>query len=84
MKIKSHKRTGNLFSDRPSAYYYYYYYCSSSSGAWGSVVVGGSEDRSPVVSLGIFSEATNGTTCPGVDSASRNEYQETPGGKGGR
>ena len=44
----------------------------------------GSRDRSPVVSLGIFSEATDGTMCPGVDSASKNEYQNTPGGKGGR
>jgi hypothetical protein len=48
--------------------------------AWGSVVVkalvGGSRDRSPVVSLEIFSEATDGTMCPGVDSASKNEYQE--------
>jgi hypothetical protein len=40
--------------------------------------------KTPVVSLGIFSEATDGTMCPGVDSASKNEYQETPGGKGGR
>jgi hypothetical protein len=24
----------------------------------------------------IFSEATDGTMCPGVDSASKNEYQE--------
>jgi hypothetical protein len=45
--------------------------------------VGGSVDRSPVVSLGILSEATDGTICPGVDLASKNEYQETPGGKGG-
>jgi hypothetical protein len=29
-----------------------------------------------VVSLGIFSEATDGTMCPGVDSASKNEHQE--------
>jgi hypothetical protein len=36
------------------------------------------------MSLGIFSEATDGTMCPGVDSASKNEYQDTPGGKGGR
>jgi hypothetical protein len=28
------------------------------------------------VSLGILSEATDGTMCPGVDSASENEYQE--------
>jgi hypothetical protein len=37
-----------------------------------------------VVSLGIFSEPTDGNMCPGVDSASKNEYQETPGGEGGR
>ena len=49
-----------------------------------ALLVRGSRDRSPMVLLGIFSEATNGTTCPGVDSASKNEYQETPGGKGGR
>jgi hypothetical protein len=60
-------------------------------GAWGSVMVkvlpllvGGSRDRSPVVSLGNFSEATDGTVCPGADSASKNEYQDTPGGKDGR
>ena len=45
-------------------------------GNWGSVVV----DRSPVVSLGIFFEATDGTMCPGVDSASKNEYQENSWG----
>jgi len=28
-----------------------------------------------VVSLGIFSVATDSTMCPGVDSASKNEYQ---------
>jgi hypothetical protein len=39
-------------------------------------VVGRSRDRSPVVSLRIFSEANDGTMCPGVDSASKNEYQE--------
>jgi hypothetical protein len=32
--------------------------------------------RSPAVSLGIFSEVTDGTMRPGVDSASKNEYQE--------
>jgi hypothetical protein len=31
-------------------------------------------DRFPVVSLGIFSVAPEGTMCPGVDSASENEY----------
>ena len=49
-----------------------------------SLLVGGSRDLSPVVSLGIFSEATEGTMCSGVNSASKNEYQETPGGKDGR
>ena len=44
----------------------------------------GSRDRSLVVSLGIFSIATDGTMCPGVDSASKNEYQDTPAGKDGR
>jgi hypothetical protein len=48
------------------------------------LLVGGSRDRSPVVLLGIFSEATDGTMCPGVDSAPKNEYQDTPGGKDGR
>jgi hypothetical protein len=38
--------------------------------------VGRSRDRFPVVSLGIFSEVTDGTMCPGVDSASKYEYQE--------
>jgi hypothetical protein len=30
------------------------------------------------VKLGIFSVATDGTMCPGVDSASKNEYQGFP------
>jgi hypothetical protein len=37
-----------------------------------------------VVSLGIFSVATDGTMCPGDDSASKNEYQDPAGGKDGR
>jgi hypothetical protein len=41
-----------------------------------TLLVRRSRDRSPVVLLGIFSEATDGTMCPGVDSASENEYQE--------
>jgi hypothetical protein len=41
-----------------------------------ALLVGRSRDRSPVLSLGIFSEANNGTMCPGVDSASKYEYQE--------
>ena len=51
-------------------------------GAWGSVVVKGaallvgrSWDRSPVVSLGIFSVVpSDKARCPEVDSASENEY----------
>ena len=60
-------------------------------GAWGSVVVKAlrywSEGRGidpQWTPLGIFSVATYGTMCSGVDSASKNEYQDTPGGKGGR
>ena len=45
-----------------------------------ALLVGGSRDRSPVVSLGIFSEATDETMCPGVDSDSKNEYQENSWG----
>jgi hypothetical protein len=36
---------------------------------------GRSGDRFPVMSLGIFFVATDGTMCPGVDSATKNEYQ---------
>jgi hypothetical protein len=38
-----------------------------------------SRDRFPVVShWGFFSVATDGTMCPGVYSASKNEYQGFP------
>jgi hypothetical protein len=60
--------------------------------AWGSVglrrcatnqTISGSIHRG--VTLGIFSIATDGTMCPGVDSASKNEYQGfILGGEGGR
>ena len=40
-----------------------------------ALLVGRSRDRFPVVSLGIFSVAPDGTMCPGVDSASENECQ---------
>jgi len=40
-----------------------------------ALLIGRSRDRFPVVSPGIFSVATNGPMCPGVDSASKNEYQ---------
>jgi hypothetical protein len=34
--------------------------------------------------LGIFSGTSDSSMCPGVDSASKNEYQDIPGGKDGR
>ena len=37
-----------------------------------------------MVKLGIYSVAADISVCPGVDSASKNEYQDIPGGKGGR
>ena len=40
-------------------------------------------DRFPV-SPGIFPVASDSSMCPGVDSASKNVYQDNPGGKGGR
>jgi hypothetical protein len=54
-----------------------------SRGTWGSVVVkalrywldGFGIDSRWCHSLGIFPVATDGTMCPGVDSASKNEYQ---------
>ena len=49
-----------------------------------ALLFGRSRDRVPVVSLGIFSVATDRTMCPRVDSASKNEYQEYLVGKGGR
>jgi len=35
-------------------------------------------------SMGIFSGASGSSMCPGVDSASKNEYQDIRGGKDGR
>ena len=41
-----------------------------------AVLVGRSRDRFPVVSLGIFSvPPSDGTMCPGVESALENGYQ---------
>ena len=34
--------------------------------------------------LGTYSVAADISVCPGVDSASKNEYQDIPGGKAGR
>jgi hypothetical protein len=45
-----------------------------------ALLVGRSRGRSPVVSLGIFSEAADGTMRLGVDSAFKNEYQENSWG----
>jgi hypothetical protein len=68
----------------PSSVPNFYHSYIMSLGPGVALLVGGSRDRFPMVSLGIFSEATDGTMCPGVDSASKNEYQDTPGGKDGR
>ena len=51
------------------------------SGYGTALLVGRSRDRSSVASLQIFSVATDGTMCPGVDSASKNEYQENSWGR---
>jgi hypothetical protein len=51
--------------------------------AWPSVQVGRSRDRFPV-SQGFFSVASDSSMYPGFDSASKNEYQVNPGGKGDR
>ena len=40
--------------------------------------------RIDAVMLGIYSVAPDISVCPGVDSASKNEYQDIPGGKGCR
>jgi hypothetical protein len=49
--------------------------CTPLTGKGTALLVGGSRDRSLVVSLGIFfSIGTDETMCPGVDSASKNEY----------
>ena len=40
-----------------------------------ALLVGRSRDRFAVVSLGNISVATDGTMCPGVDSASKNKYK---------
>jgi hypothetical protein len=41
-----------------------------------ALLVGGSRDRSPVTG--------DSSMCPGVDSVSKNEYQDISGGKHGR
>ena len=48
------------------------------------LLVGRSWDPFPVVLLGIFSVATDGTMCPGVDSASKMSTRDLSWGKGDR
>jgi hypothetical protein len=68
----------------------YHYLCLYTTfGAWGGVVVKALRYQSegPGIdprSLGIFSRASDSSMYPGVDSASKNEYQDIPGGKDGR
>jgi hypothetical protein len=50
-------------------------------GAWGDVVVKALRYGIDPQSLGIFSGASDSSMCPGVDSASKNEYQDIPWGK---
>ena len=50
----------------------------------GPGVVGRIRDLFQEVTLGIYSVAADISMCPGIDSANKNEYQDIPGGKGGR
>ena len=54
-----------------------YYDLYQSGGVWVStaLLIGRSWDRFPVMSVGMFSVATEGSMCPGVDSASKNDYR---------
>ena len=52
--------------------------------SYDGVLVGRSRDQFPVMSLGNFFWSIRQVHVPGVDSASKNEYQDIPGGKGGR
>jgi hypothetical protein len=58
------------------------YFCSLPH-IFTALLVKMSPDRSPVVSLGIFSEASDKSMCPGSTQPLRNEYQDSPGSKGG-
>ena len=46
--------------------------------------VGRNRDRFHAVTRGIYSVAADISVCPRVDSASKNEYQDIPGGKDSR
>jgi hypothetical protein len=48
------------------------------------LLVGRSQDRTLVVSLGIFSMAPDKSMCPESTHPLKNEYKDTPGGKDGR
>jgi hypothetical protein len=50
--------------------------CATSQWVPGSIPGGFTED--------FFSGSFDSSMCPGVDSASKNEYQDIPGGEGGR
>jgi hypothetical protein len=54
--------------------------------AWGSVVVKALRKVPGSIPgvAGVVSVASDSSMCPGVDSASKNEYQVNTGGKGGR
>ena len=43
---------------------------------WGNV--DRTRDRFQAMTLGIYSVAADISVCPGVDSASKNEYQDIP------
>ena len=45
--------------------------------------VGRTRDRFQAATLGIYSVAADISVCSGVDSTSKIEYQDIPGGKGG-
>jgi hypothetical protein len=60
----------------------FFFFLHSSCGA--SVCVCRHIDTSLKVIMGIFSGASDSSMCPGVDSASKNEYQDIPGGKDDR
>jgi hypothetical protein len=81
MKVLTHKFSTFNKSVTPGLYL----------GAWGSVVLKALRYYSEGLGIdpqwycrGFFSVATDGNMCPGVDSASKNEYQETLRGKDGQ
>jgi hypothetical protein len=64
--------------------------CYAGSGAWGAVVVKALRYYSGCPGIdsrwchwGLFSAASDNSMCPGSTELLKNEYQDTPGGKGG-